>query len=122
MASGLSSLAIRTALLVSLAGALFLTYPEPAYACKCVVPGSPSEEMAKFAMVFQGRVVSVHELDRGDDAPADGGELRVEFEVETVWKGNVRSVDQPDDATRRRSLWHRLRRRRHLRRLCRGRV
>ena len=94
MASGLSSLAIRTAVLVSLAGALFLAYPEPAYACKCVVPGSPSEEMAKFAMVFQGRVISVHELDRGDATQADGGELSVEFGVETVWKGNVgRSIN-----------------------------
>ncbi len=50
--------------------------------------------MAKFAMVFQGQAVSVHELDRGDAAPADGGELSVEFEVETVWKGNVgRSIN-----------------------------
>lgn len=89
MASNFGSMAIRVALLVSLTGALFLIYPEPIYACKCVLPGSPSEEMARFATVFQGRVVSVRELDGGDAAPAGRGQLNVEFEVETVWKGNV---------------------------------
>ena len=42
----------------------FLGTPGPVYACKCVVPGSPSEELEKFSAVFAGRVVSVqHSFD-----------------------------------------------------------
>ena len=37
----------------------FLGTPGPVYACKCAVPGNPSEELDKFSAVFAGRVVSV---------------------------------------------------------------
>ena len=96
MVSNLVSLGIRVALLVPLTGALFLMYPETGYACSCVPSGSPSEELAKFATVFQGRVVSVRDLPRGEGTPESRGQLNVEFDVETVWKGNV---NQPMNLT-----------------------
>ena len=69
MASDAGSIALRVALLVPLIGALFPVHPESSYACKCAVPGSPSEELAKSAAVFQGQVVSVRELDRSEATP-----------------------------------------------------
>lgn len=83
------SIAFRLALLVPLTGALLLMYPEPSYACKCAVAGSPSEELAKSGMVFQGQVVSISELDPGAGTPTVADQLNIEFEVETVWKGSV---------------------------------
>ena len=64
-------------------------YPEPSYACKCTVAGSPSEELAKSGMVFQGQVVSISELAPGAGTPTSAGQLNIEFDVETVWKGSV---------------------------------
>ena len=83
------SIAFRLAMLVPLIGALFLLYPEPSYACKCAVAGSPSEELAKSGMVFQGQVVSIIELEAGVGTPTSAGRLSIEFDVETVWKGSV---------------------------------
>ena len=37
----------------------FLGNPGQVHACKCAEPGSPSEELEKFAAVFAGRVVSI---------------------------------------------------------------
>ena len=61
-----------------------------AYACKCAVPGPPSEEMEKFAAVFAGKVVSIeHSFD--PDAATLGPDDRttVGLEISTVWKGAV---------------------------------
>ena len=61
------------------------------YACSCVVPGTPSEELANSALVFAGSAVAVRE-----DQPFLGinrlpanGLTTVEFKVDTVWKGNI---------------------------------
>lgn len=60
------------------------------YACKCVVPGPPSEEMEKFVAVFAGRVVSIeHNFDPNGTSLGPGDRTTVGLEVSTVWKGAV---------------------------------
>ena len=66
--------------------------PGPVYACKCAVPGSPSEELEKFSAVFAGRVVSVqHSFDPDVASVVREAEDRttVGFAVSAVWKGTV---------------------------------
>ena len=63
---------------------------EQAYACKCVVPGSPSEELEKFDAVFAGRVLSIeHSFDPNAASVSPGDHTTVGFTVNTVWKGTV---------------------------------
>ncbi len=65
---------------------------EQAYACKCVVPGSPSEELEKFDAVFAGKVLSIqHSFDPAATSPSPGDHTTVSFSVNTVWKGTVDS-------------------------------
>ena len=68
----------------------FLGTPGPVYACKCAVPGSPSEELEKFSAVFAGRVVSVqHSFDPDAATVSPEDRTTVGFEVSEVWKGTV---------------------------------
>ena len=68
----------------------FLGTPGPVYACKCAVPGSPSEELEKFSAVFAGRVVSVqHSFDPDAASVSPEDRTTVGFEVSAVWKGTV---------------------------------
>ncbi len=61
-----------------------------AYACSCVQPGSPSEELEQFDAVFAGRVVSIqHSFVPGVGVRGSGDRTTVGFEVSTVWKGDV---------------------------------
>ena len=63
---------------------------DQAYACKCVVPGSPDEEIEKFDVVFAGRVLSVHHsFDPNALSYSPGDITTVGFRVSTVWKGAV---------------------------------
>lgn len=63
---------------------------DQAYACKCVVPGSPSEEIEKFDAVFAGRVLSVHHsFDPNALSYSPGDITTVGFRVSAVWKGAV---------------------------------
>ena len=79
--------------LALLAGVLwFLGTPGPVYACKCVVPGTPSEELDKFSAVFAGRVVSIQhsfDPDAGSVVREKDERTTVGFEVSAVWKGTV---------------------------------
>ena len=60
------------------------------HACKCVVPGSPNEELEKFDAVFAGQVVSVsHSFDPSVTPYKPGDRTTVGFDVSTVWKGVV---------------------------------
>ena len=72
-------------------GALWLLgTTEQAYACKCVVPGSPSEELEKFDAVFAGKVLSIqHSFDPDTPSRSPGDHTTVGFAVNTVWKGVV---------------------------------
>ena len=63
---------------------------EQAYACKCAVPGSPSEELEKFDAVFAGKVLSIeHSFDPDTPSRSPGDYTTVGFTVNTVWKGVV---------------------------------
>lgn len=59
-------------------------------ACKCVVPGSPAEEIEKFDAVFTGHVISVsHSFDPNVTPFKPGDRTTVGLDVSTVWKGVV---------------------------------
>ena len=87
MALNSGSLVIRVALIVPLISLSILLHPEQSYACSCVTPGSPSEEMATSAAVFMGRVVTVREFERDDGLISSTDPTTIEFAVSTVWKG-----------------------------------
>ena len=60
------------------------------YACKCVQPGSPTEELEKFTAVFAGRVVSVqHSYSPNSTSVTPEDRSTIGFEVSAVWKGAV---------------------------------
>ena len=82
------SIAIPLALIISLLAVWLLLQPERSYACSCIWPDSPSEELANSAAVFMGRVVSVREFERGDNTANSLDPTTVEFDVQTVWKGS----------------------------------
>ncbi len=84
----LRSIAIPLALIISLLAVWLLLQPERSYACSCIWPDSPSEELANSAAVFMGRVVSVREFERGDNSANSLDPTTVEFDVQTVWKGS----------------------------------
>ena len=68
----------------------FLGNPGLVHACKCAVPGSPSEESEKFSAVFAGKVISIHhsfDLNAATVSPED--RTTVGFLVSTVWKGTI---------------------------------
>ena len=68
----------------------FLGNPDQVHACKCAVPGSPSEEFEKFSAVFAGKVISIHhsfDLNAATVSPED--RTTVGFLVSTVWKGTI---------------------------------
>ncbi len=68
----------------------FLGNPGQVHACKCAEPGSPSEELRKFAAVFTGRVVSIQHSLHPNAAPLSREDLTtIGFNVSTVWKGTV---------------------------------
>ena len=64
-----------------LAGLLSFLLPEKSYACSCVRPGSPTEELEKSAAVFSGTVKST------TPSSSEHLTLTAEVEVNAVWKG-----------------------------------
>ncbi len=61
-----------------------------AYACKCVEPGPPSEEIGVFDAVFAGKVVSIeHNFEPNATTLGPGDFTTVGIAVSTVWKGIV---------------------------------
>ncbi|MCY4654264.1 MAG: hypothetical protein OXC95_14010, partial [Dehalococcoidia bacterium] len=60
------------------------------HACKCAIPGSPTDELEKSDAVFAGAVVSIRhsfDPDEGPYSPEDRTTVR--FDVSAVWKGAV---------------------------------
>ena len=84
MTLNFASIAMRLALVLVLAGLWLLFQAAPSHACSCITPGSPSEELAKSAVVFAGTVVS---LDRSLVKSSSLDPVIVEFDIKTVWKG-----------------------------------
>ena len=82
---------LRIALLAALFIALPVSNLGQVYACSCVVPGTPSQELANSSLVYSGSAVSVREDQPflGIDRLPANGMTTVEFKVDTVWKGNI---------------------------------
>lgn len=73
-----------------LSSAWFLVSVNSAYACKCVLPGSPTEEIEKFDAVFAGTVFLVqHSYDPEGKTDALEDRSTIGFEVSAVWKGAI---------------------------------
>ena len=69
----------KTLLALFVFGALFTAKAQPVYACSCVMPGTPQEEMGNADAVFSGEVVKIEEsLNTGYD---------VTLQVLEAWKG-----------------------------------
>ncbi len=63
------------------------------YACKCVTPGTPTEELDKSEAVFAGKVFSVvnsYDPEAKSASPEDRSTIGMN--VSTVWKGTVHEV------------------------------
>ena len=89
--NGLTPVSVVAVSFALLVGVLwFFGDTEQVYACSCVQPGSPSEELEKFSAVFAGRVVSVqHSYDPDGRSVSRGDRSTIGFEVSAVWKGAV---------------------------------
>ena len=72
---------LRLLLATSMISLGLVILPTNTYACSCVTLGTPEEELAQSTLVFRGTVTSI-------GPPAEDGWLSVDFDVETVWKGN----------------------------------
>ena len=71
----------------------FLASAGQVFACSCVQPGSPTEELEKFDAVFVGKVFSVqHSYDPEGKSATPEDRSTIGFEVSTVWKGAVHEV------------------------------
>ena len=87
-----------TMLRIALLAALFIALPVSnlgqVYACSCIMPGTPSEELANSSLVFAGSAASVREDQPflGIDRLPANGLTTVEFKVDTVWKGNTKET------------------------------
>ena len=82
---------VRVVLIALVASVLwFLANAGEVHACKCAVPGSPSEELGKFDAVFAGKVISVqHSFDPNVTPYTPDDRTTVGFDVSAVWKGVV---------------------------------
>ncbi len=79
---------LRLALIVSLVGCWYAVPPTRIFACTCSEPGSPSWARTTAAAVFLGEVVAVRPLERADGSWHTKDPTAIEFEVQTIWKGN----------------------------------
>ena len=85
-----TAFALVAVLALSLSAMLTLGSPEIAYACSCIQPGTPLEELEKFSAVFAGKVVSIeHSYDPDAETVTLEDRTTVGFDVSTVWKGTV---------------------------------
>ena len=54
--------------------------PSKVFACDCIGPGTPNEELARSTAVFSGKVISINRS-------LSGYAYNVTFDVEKIWKG-----------------------------------
>ena len=81
----MSTITRRIALV--LMAAAFLVVNQPcAFACSCLPPGPPGDELARSAAVFAGKVVGL-DVPAGVNSGADP--VRVTFQISQVWKGTA---------------------------------
>ncbi|WP_102029070.1 hypothetical protein [Salirhabdus sp. Marseille-P4669] len=75
-------------LIVTFVSVFFYAPFMKSYACSCVPPGAPVEEMKESSAVFLGKVTEIANKDRGSlTFPPDIEQVAVQFEVEKSWKG-----------------------------------
>ncbi len=67
--------------------AIFSANAQPVYACSCMVPGTPAEEMEKSDVVFRGTVTNIT-----DSHDFQGWGYAVTLEVHDAWKGVERNL------------------------------
>ena len=68
-----------------LASVTLLFLYDAAYACRCL-PGKPSADISRSVAVFSGKVIKV----MFKQPPYEIGRYTVTFEVERVWKGEIK--------------------------------
>ncbi len=86
-----SVLMVTVALMLSFVW--FLGSAGQVFACKCAVPGSPTEEIEKFAAVFAGKVFLIqHSYDPEGKSVTREDRSTIGFAVSTVWKGAVHEI------------------------------
>jgi hypothetical protein len=79
---------MRILILIVIIVSMLALETDTAYACSCVLPGPPDEELANATAVFTGKVVSLSKpVDFGPISSADP--IKVTFQVYEVWKGSV---------------------------------
>lgn len=64
--------------------ALFTAQVQPAYACSCVIPGTPEEELEKSDAVFRGEVAKIESADYGYDVTILVTEILKGLEENTI--------------------------------------
>ena len=57
------------------------------YACSCVPPGTPQEEMERSAAVFSGKVTKIVDENQNNFTQSSADSLAVQIEVKDAWKG-----------------------------------
>lgn len=76
---------ISPLIIVIAAGWLWVANTTCVYACSCIMPGTPQEEVTRSDAVFSGKVTQ-----QTPAAGLDGSEaIKVSFEVGQVWKGQI---------------------------------
>jgi len=63
-----------------------------AYACSCMQPLSPDEELPNYDAVFSGKVTDIVEKDPNDQVFSSIDPVFVTFDVNTVWKGDKKDT------------------------------
>lgn len=63
------------------------SYNQTAYACSCMQPLSPDEELPNYDAVFAGKVIDMDEKRSDDSLFSSANSLLVTFDVDKVWKG-----------------------------------
>ncbi|MFB5678256.1 hypothetical protein ACE3NQ_16650 [Paenibacillus terreus] len=69
---------------------LLVAKPSVVYACSCAEPPSPEEARAQSTAVFSGKAVSLKQ--RTALIVSSGDPVKVTFQVNRVWKGNIGST------------------------------
>ena len=59
------------------------------YACSCIVPDSPKNELQKYDTVFSGKVVNIDEQHPTTPMHSSMDPIIVTFDVDRIWKGLV---------------------------------
>ncbi|GLX66516.1 hypothetical protein [Paenibacillus glycanilyticus] len=71
-------------------GLWFVSEPKAAYACSCATEPSIENQLEHKTAIFTGKVLSVTEPEK-KEIMSSADLVTVQFEVETVWKGEVES-------------------------------